>query len=582
MKKINVHSIQFKMVILVTLCVVTVGIIGNLYLYSFLNRIIYDKVNSIDRIYMDSMQRDIQEKFESLFDIGILCSNHYDIAKAMRNSDMKTVREKNDLLLAQKIMNNYITSTKAGEYVNKMVLFNEKSIVVQASGKSHALTTDREGIIEKYRLPDRKIDNRSTVFTWGKAVGEFDRDCFSILFKVNTLYYDAPDAYLYMEVSMDMVNDVVEPFIQLNHIFLRAGDEYITVNDGERDFALLLREKGQEDQEMLEVEGSHYKRYIRTVNYADVKLHHYVNMSELGIEDNITGTWIVVLLTSVLLSVTLTIVISHLLTKPISRLIDRIEKIKMNDFSYDPSIEQSKDEIGKIGKVVNEMVQSVVNLMKETTRVNDEKTRIEIAMLQAQVNPHFLYNTLDSIYWMAVVQKCPGICNITRSLSNLIKNMAKGVSDKVPLSEEIKLLEDYITIQSIRYLETFEFKLQVPEEFYRYTIIKLTLQPIVENAIFHGIEPAGRFGTVAVSAREDEKFLYIEVEDNGVGMTQEQMKDLFSIKTDSRKHMSGIGISNVNKRLKLIYGPDCGLSVESRLEEFTRITVKIRKEVEHV
>ncbi|WP_099469494.1 sensor histidine kinase [Konateibacter massiliensis] len=204
----------------------------------------------------------------------------------------------------------------------------------------------------------------------------------------------------------------------------------------------------------------------------------------------------------------------------------------------------------------------------------------EIALLQSQVNPHFLYNTLDSIRWMAVIQKNPGIEKTVKSLSNLLKNLAKGVGEKITLEEEISLLQDYVDTQSVRFMELLKIENHIDKQFYSYKIIKFTLQPLVENAIFHGIEPTGECGTITLTAYEEGDYLLITVKDNGVGMSEEELKVLRESAVNPHlRGMAGIGVSNVDSRLKLTYGDECGLSYESVQRSFTRVTVRIKKEV---
>ena len=223
---------------------------------------------------------------------------------------------------------------------------------------------------------------------------------------------------------------------------------------------------------------------------------------------------------------------------------------------------------------------SIQHLLRETEAMYNQRRNIEIDLLQSQVNPHFLYNTLDSIRWMAVIQKNPGIANITRSLSNLLKNIAKGTQDKIPLREELGLLNDYIAIQSVRYLETFTFENRVPEELYDCRIVKLTLQPLVENAIFHGIEPTGECGTITLTGRAEGGDLYLCVEDDGAGIEPERLAGILTTERKrSGSSMNGIGIANVHKRLQLIYGRQYGLKVESEPGKYTRVTVHLPKEV---
>ena len=134
----------------------------------------------------------------------------------------------------------------------------------------------------------------------------------------------------------------------------------------------------------------------------------------------------------------------------------------------------------------------------------------------------------------------------------------------------------------IRYTEAFELIDRIPDDLRQHRILKFTLQPLVENAIFHGIEPTGRFGAITLDGWEDEQFLYLSIRDDGVGIPPEQLKTLLLASPEHRSKgsLNGIGVSNVDQRLKLVYGPACGLTYESVVGEYTKVTVKILREVE--
>lgn len=576
----NHKSIRFKMLLYSMLCVLGVSTCGNLYLFSYLNSIIVEKANKIDAIYMESLTTQIEDRFKVLFDMGLNCANHYDVMEAMQVQEIQKLEEKKILLQAQSVMNDFLATAKMKKYINKMLVFNEQGIAVQAVGNHMSSLEDVDKII-MYKLDkNKKVENRFAIFTMGESITPFAEDCFSILLKVSSFSDKKENGYLYMEVDSSIVRDILIEYNQLNYALVwdeKDKNSWITNTDNQGILQELIKKI---EEETIHIKNEQYKVDKNPISGTNVYLYNFTNITALSIQDNeILYTLVLVLVLTCFITFGIMIMISRWITKPISRLIVRIQKITENDFSYDPEIEKTEDEIGEIGRVVNEMVQSVSNLMEEIVRKSEEKNNIEMALLQAQVNPHFLYNTLDSIHWMAVIQKAPGISNITRSLSNLLKNMAKGISDKILLQEELALLKDYITIQSIRYAETFEYRNEISEEFWNYRIVKMTLQPIVENAIFHGIEPAGRMGIIRLSIHEDEVYLYIDVEDNGIGMHEEQMRTLLAEKKQvSKNTMSGIGVANVNRRLKLIYGKDCGLLAESEQNRYTKITVKIKKE----
>ena len=289
-----------------------------------------------------------------------------------------------------------------------------------------------------------------------------------------------------------------------------------------------------------------------------------------------TSTVLMVFLFCILIGASLSLIFSIRLGAPIKRLTRRLSLIAQGDFSPDPSIE-TDDEVGAIGRQINQMSGQIDSLMKHRIRDEKEKKDLEIKMLQAQINPHFLYNTLDSIKWIATVQKNTGIVQVVSALSSLLKNMAKGFNEKVTLRQELDFLENYIIIEKIRYIELFDTETQVDDEkLYQAKIIKLTLQPIVENSIFSGIEPSGRFGTIRIHAWQEEGTLCVSVEDNGIGIAPENIRTLLTDTSKITKStMSGIGLPNVDRRLKLVYGDSYGLSIESEPDQYTRVTIRL-------
>lgn len=198
-------------------------------------------------------------------------------------------------------------------------------------------------------------------------------------------------------------------------------------------------------------------------------------------------------------------------------------------------------------------------------------------LLRMQVNPHFLYNTLASIHYLAEIQKVSGISTMAKGLSNLLRNIAKDSDEFITLAEELALLADYDAIQQIRYLGMYEIVDQIDEELKQQKIVKFSLQPVVENAIFHGIEPTGREGTIFLDGELDGEYLLIHVMDNGLGMDEATLDSLLTRKEGLRSAMTGVGLRNVDERLKRTYGPLCGLVVDSTPGKGTRVTIRILK-----
>ncbi|MDF2885981.1 MAG: two-component sensor histidine kinase [Lacrimispora sp.] len=274
--------------------------------------------------------------------------------------------------------------------------------------------------------------------------------------------------------------------------------------------------------------------------------------------------------------------LNRFIMEPIHKLSNKIDSISTGDFSRDNAIEWNH-ELGQIGRGINTMSGNILMLMEK--RVSDEKQKkdLEYQILQSQINPHFLYNTLNSIKWMATIQNAGGIADMTTALARLLKNVSKGTASLIPLREELELIKDYFLIQQYRYGGSVTIEYQIEsDELYNCQIHRFSLQPIIENALFHGIEPKGAAGKIIVSAEETdvagEKCLMIRVTDNGIGMSEEMIHKVLGEDTDSHnktEFFRHVGISNVNKRIQYDFGPEYGITITSRLGEFTTMTIRL-------
>lgn len=268
-------------------------------------------------------------------------------------------------------------------------------------------------------------------------------------------------------------------------------------------------------------------------------------------------------------------ILNHMISEPVLKLQKKMKRVSDGHFERDPLIEWDS-ELGDIGRGINDLAESVNLYMEKKVEDEKQKRDLEYKVLQSQINPHFIYNTLNSIKWMATVQGAEGISEMTTALAKLLKSISKGTSTLVPIEEEISLLKDYFTIQSYRYGGTITLTCDFDNiDISKYSIIKFTLQPIVENAVFHGLEPKGN-GNVLVKADYEEKGIVIMVHDDGVGMSKDKVDKLL---TEDRPGKSDffkeLGVMNVHKRLQYEFGEEYGLEIESVENEYTNIYIHI-------
>ena len=274
--------------------------------------------------------------------------------------------------------------------------------------------------------------------------------------------------------------------------------------------------------------------------------------------------------------------LEQVITRPVEALQKRIEAVGSGSFAPDRTVEWN-NELGDIGRGINQLAEDVDSLMAR--RVEDErrKQELEYRMLQNEVNPHFIYNTLNSIRWMATIQHAPGIAEMVTAFARLTKSISKGTQKLVPLQEELALLNDYFTIQQYRYGGDLEIEVSriEDERLCRDCLIpRFTLQPLVENAIFHGLEPKGGHGSVLldISTDPDTGDVLLRITDDGVGMPPELVAHLLDEPAEGAEmaeKFRHVGLWNVNRRIRYSFGEGYGLTIESEEDVGTEVTIRL-------
>lgn len=266
-------------------------------------------------------------------------------------------------------------------------------------------------------------------------------------------------------------------------------------------------------------------------------------------------------------------IISREITKPIRSLRDSMRKVQKGQFDTHVDV-TTENEIGSLGKSFNLMTSEIQALMEQNVYEQKQKRKSELKALQAQINPHFLYNTLDSIIWMSEAGENEEVVEMTSALAHLLRQSISNDQEEIELEKEIEYVKNYLTIQKMRYKDKLEYFTYIDPRVSHVRIIKLVLQPLVENAIYHGIKYKETKGCLKIYARQEEKNVIIVVEDDGIGMDEETLEHIFDEEKKEKKH-NGVGVPNVQKRIRLQYGPEYGIRYESMKGVGTKAIVSI-------
>lgn len=314
---------------------------------------------------------------------------------------------------------------------------------------------------------------------------------------------------------------------------------------------------------------------VKTVSYTGWKLVSVVPMEvfSMGMESTRYLVLLFVVL-ALLATVILNQLVSARIAKPLKKLNDSVKEWEAGNLEPDIYVGGSM-EVEHLGKTLRSTVEQIRQLMQDIVVEQEEKRKSELDALQSQINPHFLYNTLDSIVWMITGEKYEEAVFMITQLASLFRISLSQGKTIIRIEDEIKHAQNYMNIQKIRYKNVFQVDFQIEPEILQCCTVKLVLQPLLENAIYYGMEYMDGEGQILVSGYRRGEDIFLEVQDNGLGMPEEEAARLLTEENRERKRGSGVGLINVHSRIRLRFGPQYGLLIESHPDEGTTVTIHI-------
>lgn len=321
-------------------------------------------------------------------------------------------------------------------------------------------------------------------------------------------------------------------------------------------------------------DGERRKVVVNTISYTGWKLVGVIPYSAFnhGMLDIRYFIIILMLLTAMVL-VVVNRVVSVRISSPLLKLNASVLKYEAGE---KPEIYiGGSQEVRHLGQSIQKTYERIDILMKEIVIEQNERRKSELEALQSQINPHFLYNALESIIWMVEGERNDEAVFMISQLAKLFRiSLSKGRT-VIRVKDELQHAQSYMNIQKIRYKNAFSVSFDVPEELHSYCIVKLVLQPILENAINYGINGMDDCGEIRVTGRMEDGNILLSVSDNGMGMSEEEVRLVLTDSTRIRKHGSGVGLVNVNNRIQILFGREYGVLIESEPDEGTTVSIRI-------
>ncbi|WP_069998006.1 cache domain-containing sensor histidine kinase [Cellulosilyticum sp. I15G10I2] len=378
----------------------------------------------------------------------------------------------------------------------------------------------------------------------------------------------------YSEFSTEFMQDI--NILSKDNVWITGTMPY-TKNQ----FASLLKiDNDNKYDYVIDKENNVLLAYMK-VNNGEWVVTTRSSLSKLNEElDRFRLMFTMVIICTILILSIFSILMAMDIIDPINRLVDGIKKVEEENVHQEVVVDRS-DELGYLSKCFNKMTKEIDILVNRVYKEQLTRKEAELKALQAQINPHFLFNTLESINWMAQLNNVPEIRDMVTSLGSIMEaSIGKG-NPLISLKQELKYIDSYILIMKNRYGDRLTYESDIDETVLGAHVPKLLLQPLVENAIYHGVDRMRKKGEIKLTIKKDENTIHIEVRDNGKGIEKEELvalnKKFEEVNDDYllMRHRKGIGLENVNGRIKLFFGQQYGLTIESEYESYTKIKLTI-------
>ena len=563
--------------------------------YFFFNRYMQSSLISSTETNLKMLGDSINENIQDVYRMARFCQGSADIAEYIKASpDPGTLLS---VSTYDRLYEEYQNNASNG-YMPRVVIATDDNYL-QACQASYSTSVNLSDKIPELPYFSSMLSADDYEFSQGMIDdpflhGKTGKKVIPLIRPISYRFRSNRGGYLFMEISADMITSKLSAYYREagSELYLGMADHLYRFDDNTLS-EIHPRYRILKDMSDVSVSGSKVYR-IDTADGERTVIAYPLLMNGCYLAQTVSAQESdrqVVLFRIILVAILIGILaiglvmvkmMNDLIHKPLSKIRTKIGRISEGDFSRDASIE-ADHEIGEIGKGINDLAENISGLLD--SRLEDEKQKrdLEYKMLQSQINPHFLYNTLNSIKMMSQAQGANGITEMTTSLATLLRSISKGTSLLVPISEELSLVKNYFTIQNLRYGGMIRLNITVDDEMIMNAqILKFTLQPIVENAIFHGLEPKGGTGNIDLHAYyvpgdNAAKNICINVRDDGVGIPKDQCLTLLNDHDGENRSefFKEIGISNVHKRLQYEFGMQYGLLIESEEGKYTNIRVTI-------
>lgn len=555
-------KIQISLFFLIASLVI-ISLLGGVFYYGISN-IVLDNELSHTRDLVIRSGRYIESYIDKLKSLSYIISNDDDTIEYLKNQNP---------LSRQGLMSLIDKTLETDTFFSSIIIVSKEGEII-SNEKSIDMTLSNDMMNEKWYV--NALNTKSMPFLSSIRRQRFTMDKETWVISISQEILDQSGANIGV-LLMDIKYEVIEDY--LRDLDLGSGGFSFIINE---DLDLVyhpspsyFKEQSLRNQLILinDMDDGYEPTMGKLTYHYDIEGTNWtlVGLSSLDQLSIIKRQMIELILMAGIILFIAVVLGGNFIAKSITNPIVNLENAMINISEDLNTIEVSKttcSEVTSLTNYYNEMTFKIKELMEDISKNEEYLRNYEISALHSQINPHFLYNTLDTIVWMAEFDDSQMVIEVTKSLANFFRLSLSGASEKITLEDEISHLSEYLFIQDIRYGDKLTYNFMIDDNVKKIMIPKIILQPIVENSIYHGIKESDFDGLIDVIARKEGEILIIDIIDNGVGYDRSNpvLKDV---------KLGGVGLVNVDSRLKLYYGKEYGLKIESEPGQGTKVRIEI-------
>lgn len=555
----HTKSIRTKLILgCIILSIVPIIIITTV-LYNLSGKIIHENTAEAILLNLDSYAEEIDDIFMSLY---------YDTVEMAFDKQLRSMIKEENSMEISNYLRDYLRNHA---YIDSIYFFNNDNNYIITSDENKQIVK-----VENIHNIDKRYDKKNGSYLIN-VIERFDYLSNKNYFTIEKALYDSKNGELlgFIQVNVDertLYYDLLNDMIRLNNgdVLMINSDKTIVSSKRQEDIGEILFKESDIDfittSKGYSLEETKEEPILKVYSVSKVtkyKLIYYIPESEI-IQDvkKINYIALYCIGISVILIIALWYFYTADLYQPIAQLKDQMLKVGEGDF--DIYLEHDReDEMGILINGFNDMIAKVNYLFNEVFRTKYQKKEAELKALQSQITPHFLYNTLNSIRCVSILHEDNAVSQMLESLIDLLRATAGNKNIFIRLEQELSQVEDYVDIIRFRYNDAFKVIYDIEPEAYHLDVPKLIIQPLVENSIQHGLDLRSNEGEIYIKASEEGDNLVIKVIDNGRGISEAKIRAILNNEEDKSKNLSGIGVFNVDERIKLYYGEEYGLSYQA-------------------